>query len=148
MYFGLKKTMIKPKTKNKIKPVNYDLYLEYHCPDCGISHWLTLRESQTKGFKVVCVCDCVFGVKRINDIYIKYARKKSDIKPEAKDNSTKDLLDKDNLYRKCIATLSQYSFSEEEIGDIVKNTIDSDESSAIVDIVKACITKFGEKNNA
>lgn len=140
--------MINPKIKNKIKPVNCDIHLEYRCPDCGISHWLNLRECQTSGFKVVCVCNCVFGVKRIDDIRIKYARKKSDTKPIEKDNPKKDRPDKDDLYHKCMTTLSQYSFSEEEIGDILKNTIDLDESSTVIDIVKTCITKFGEKNNA
>lgn len=149
LYFGLKKTMTNPKIKNKIKPVNYDIHLEYKCPDCATSHWLTLRESKTKGFRVVCVCDCVFSVKRINDIRIKYVSNKSLRKTEVKEpEKLPHGSAADDLYNKCMITLSQYSFSEEEMGDILKETINSGQLSTIVDIVKACVTKFGEKNNA
>jgi phage FluMu protein Com len=129
------------KIKN-LKPVSLDAYLEYKCPECGISHWLSLKESQTKGFKVVCVCDTIFMVKPIEDIRISY-------KEQEKINSvkTEDKANKDDYYVKCLKVLSQYGFSEDEMGDIIKQTIaSSSDDNDIVSIVKICIQKFGEQN--
>lgn len=127
----------------KIKPVNHDMYLEYRCPECQASHWLTLKESQTKGFKVVCICDHVFQVKRIEDIKILYVSKKQ--QDNSKDTIINNTLD---IYHKCIKVLEQYSFSEEEMRDIVKETVSMNQQASLVDMVKLCIAKFGEKNNA
>lgn len=62
------------KTWKNQKPIDTDAHFKYRCPDkdCGLSHWLSLKESQTKNFKVVCSCGTIFTPKRIFKIKIAY----------------------------------------------------------------------------
>jgi len=72
--------------KEKIqKPIEYDISFKYICQNCGYSHWLFLREVQTKGFKVVCDCLEIFQPANISGIDIVYENeqeKQSELKAE------------------------------------------------------------------
>jgi len=60
----------------RVKPAKYDIHFEYVCPAlCGNKHWLSLRESQQKHFRVVCDCGEVFKLKTIEGITINFVPK-------------------------------------------------------------------------
>ena len=65
--------MITKITKNQ-KPISLDVHLKYRCPNnnCGYEHWLSLLETQTKNFKIVCDCGTVFKPKKIKTLKIIY----------------------------------------------------------------------------
>lgn len=64
--------------KKNQKPIEYDAQFRYICPNinCGFDHWLSLKQCQTKNFKVVCDCGKIFKPKRISNIQIKYLKTK------------------------------------------------------------------------
>lgn len=68
------------KIKNQ-KPISLDVHLKYRCPNhnCGYEHWLSLLETQTQNFKIVCECGSVFKPKRINKIKVIYKDNKKKI---------------------------------------------------------------------
>ena len=109
--------MIKQKLKNQ-KPIDIDAHFKYRCPNCGGDHWLSLKESQTKNFKIACDCNIVFKPKRIKNIKIEYLIKDKIIKDSKKENTiaidsqskpiNKSVLDQ------CCKLLSQYGFTKEE----------------------------------
>lgn len=74
-----------------VKPCESSVDLKYVCPNsnCMDIHWITLREAQTKNFKIVCFCGTVFKPKRIENVTINYARTiKDKPKPEKTNNKT------------------------------------------------------------
>lgn len=123
-----------------LRPTKIEGHLEYRCPNCSLEHWLTLRETQTKGFKVVCTCDTVFGVKTVDKLKIKYKNK-----PNPIDSTTQKVPDIE-LVNKCMAALGSYGFEKSEIEPIVIDAIRNVKSQNILDIVKACIINFGVKH--
>lgn len=58
--------------KNNLKPIEVDAHFKYRCPKCGWDRWISLKEAQTKNFKIVCDCNTTFKPKRIKNIGIKY----------------------------------------------------------------------------
>lgn len=54
------------------KPIEIDAHFKYRCPksSCGYDHWLSLKETQTKNFKIVCDCGYVFRSKQIKKLKI------------------------------------------------------------------------------
>jgi len=69
--------MKKTTTKKNQKPIELDAQFRFICPniDCGFDHWLTLKQCQTKNFKVVCDCGNVFKPKQIINVKIQYKNK-------------------------------------------------------------------------
>ena len=77
---------MKTKKKNQ-KPIDIEANLKYRCPkpSCGFDHWLSLKESQAKGFKIVCDCGFVFKPKQISKLKIVY---KENTKPIVKEDNS------------------------------------------------------------
>jgi hypothetical protein len=50
-----------------LKPIDHNVDLIYEC-ECGQHRWLTLKEAQTTGFKIVCSCGIVSTVDPIVDV--------------------------------------------------------------------------------
>lgn len=110
--------MKKTKTKNQ-KPIELDVHLKYQCPNskCGYCHWLSLVETQTKNFKVVCDCGQVFKPKLIKTLKILYNKTRAPVvNSETVVKETTVPLD---LYRKCATILTGYGFSESETLSLV-----------------------------
>lgn len=122
------------------KPTKIDAHLEYLCPNCQSVHWLSLKEAQTKGFRVVCSCDTVFMVKTIESIKIKHKKLIKKITP----TETKTI--NDNLIDKCVKALEQYGFEKEEIKSVVEQTINDLKTTNIVEIIKSCLITIGVNN--
>lgn len=87
------------------KPISLDLHLQYRCSECDQEKWLSLVETQTKRFKVVCDCGNVFSPKQIDTIKIVYKNKTP---PKNKSEFPEEYI------RKCTKSLMLYGFSEKE----------------------------------
>lgn len=107
--FGAKKM----KTIKNQKPISLDVHLKYRCPnsDCSNEHWLSLRESKTKRFKVVCSCSTIFEPAQIQKIKIQY-------KPQ---KLTKKLAEIPEVLLKQVSDiLVSYGFTKQEAENKVK----------------------------
>jgi|694.fasta_scaffold139653_5 hypothetical protein len=107
--------MIKKKKKNQ-KPIEIDAHFKYRCPksNCGFDHWLSLKECQTKDFKIVCDCGFVFKPKKISKIKIVY----SDIKLADNKEQPAKIIEKPKIpvdfKNDCGKLLISYGFTKEE----------------------------------
>lgn len=101
----------------KQRPVSVDASFKYICPNesCGCDHWLFLAETQTKNFKVVCECGCVFKPKTIDNIKILYKKKRQNT-PAKNTNISKTLLNQ------CCNVLVSYGFDKTEALSLLELT--------------------------
>jgi len=113
----------------QIKPIDIDASFLYKCPseNCGVDHWLFLREVKTKNFKIVCDCGTVFKPKTIYDIKIKYSKKskikqKPNAKKDAVEHNRSELTIPVDLLNRCVKILVQYGFENQEAKDILTQT--------------------------
>jgi uncharacterized protein YbcC (UPF0753/DUF2309 family) len=103
------------KKKNQ-KPIEIDAHFKYRCPksNCGFDHWLSLKECQTKDFKIVCDCGFVFKPKKISKIKIVY----SDIKLADNKEQPAKIIEKPKIpvdfKNDCGKLLISYGFTKEE----------------------------------
>jgi hypothetical protein len=121
--------MITKPTKNQ-KPISLDVHLKYRCPNnnCGYEHWLSLLETQTKNFKIVCDCGMVFKPKKIKTLKIIYddnLLKPDDSskpleKPEIK--SPDQPKPNESLLNKAIPCLVDLGFTKQEAIDALTST--------------------------
>lgn len=110
------------KIKNQ-KPISLDVHLKYRCPnrDCGYEHWLSLLETQTKNFKVVCECGILFKPKVIDNIKIIYKKKKKEQEqPKPIEKTTSQL--NTQLINQAALSLVSLGFSKEEAIDLLQKT--------------------------
>lgn len=139
--------MLNKKTKYQ-KPIDYDAHLKYKCPDhnCGFDHWLSLKESQTKNFKVVCDCGLVFRVKRIKRIKILYSEPNKNLSknnPIKQPKTIKQDLPSDLLQKGCEALIN-YGFTKNESKDLLTKAFQEKQIFDIVELIKLALTKVGE----
>lgn len=135
------------------KPTKIDLHLKYKCPnsDCSYEHWLSLKETQTKNFKVVCDCGTIFKPKRIKTIKICYDEPqiKQEVAEPKEQQSTEPLLEKESIripvdiLDKGSKILNQYGFTTAESEDLIRKSYEKDPTTDIVLLVKNCIKLFG-----
>lgn len=119
--------MINNIQKNQ-KPIDIDAHLKYRCPNvrCNSDIWLTLKEAQTKNFKVVCdYCDTIFKPKRIVKIKIEYY-KKSKIITNSIETPIEQKIEiqqpqiSERLLTLCSKTLMDYGFTKQEAHDLLR----------------------------
>lgn len=125
------------KTKTTIqKPIDLDIHLKYRCSNtqCGYYHWLSLIETQTKNFKVVCDCGTVFKPKRVSRCKILY--KTAAKKHPKHDSTTTETKPSVDILDKCSKILSSYGFTETEIQDLVEQAYDKCATTDIVVLIK------------
>lgn len=153
--------MIKHKKKN-LKPINYSVNFIYSCPSCSLEHWLSLKETQTKGFKVVCDCGVVFRVRLIKDIKILYDTKKPKPQPtstvikqefpkeaeikEIKVEQPKPKIES-NLLNKCSSILINYGFTKEESDNLIISAFEKNPMNNCTELVKYTISNIGDLKN-
>lgn len=120
-----------------LRPIDQDVHFKYKCPVCGINHWLSLEETKTKGFKVVCDCKSVLRVKKIQDIKIKYQKQQAKPNIELSKSHTD----------KAIAVLTNYGFSLEECQQLI-SSCNIQKNDTVANIVKKSLAyKLGEIQN-
>lgn len=134
--------------KTNQKPISLDLHLKYRCPnvDCGYTHWLSLQETQTKNFQVVCDCGLVFSPKRIQQVRIKYHKKKIISKIEEQTELTPEIKNsiEVSVLEKCVKALIQYGFTKLESEDLVNRSFEIVQNNDIGLIMKKCLELIGE----
>lgn len=130
LFFGLKMNI-----KKNQKPIECDIHLQYRCPECYNIHWLSMLETSTKNFKVVCDCGCVFRVKRTTGFKLQYASKSSKSKPEKKESKPKPVIPNDLLSRG-IQTLLPYGFTKEESKELISKAYSINPVNDITLLVK------------
>jgi len=111
------------KIKNQ-KPISLDVHLRYRCPNnnCGYEHWLSLLETQTKNFKVVCECGTVFRPKRIEKIKVVYDHKKQKmVKKEKFVEQSKPQIN-NSLINQAVPSLVDLGFTRLEAVDLLSKT--------------------------
>lgn len=111
------------KIKNQ-KPISLDVHLKYRCPnnDCGYEHWLSLLETQTKNFKVVCECGTVFRPKQIEKIKVVYDQKKQkEAKKEKPVEKTTPQIN-NSLINQAAPSLIDLGFTKLEAIDLLSKT--------------------------
>jgi len=133
------------KTKN-IKPYDFDIQLMYKCPDCNLEHWLSLKETQVKGFKIVCDCGHIFSVKTIKGIDIVFETKKPvEIEPEIVESVPeipKEKLVPQDLINKCVPALTNYGFTKKEAEELIKSTYQKNDFTDIGEFLKLCFASI------
>jgi hypothetical protein len=134
-------------TKTKLKsqqPIEIDASFKYKCPseNCDNEHWLFIRQTQVKNFKIVCECGLVFKPKQIKNIKIIYE------KPISKRKKTEDIIDSIpvDLLNQCAKVLSGYGFDLDEAKELIKQSYNSSKTNDVGSLIKNVLKSFGEKN--
>ena len=143
------------KTKTKtIKPIDSSVSLIYACPKCSQQHWISLKASQTKGYKIVCDCDEVFRPKRVNKIKILYVtngikqtgnEKINDI--EAIKNTSPINNIPADLLESCVSVLSGYGFTKSEASELIKQTYKTHNKKDVISLIKLSLSSNIGVNN-
>lgn len=144
-------------TKKSLKPISLDAHFKYECPntECSIQHWLSLKETKVKNFKVVCDCGTIFSPKRIAKVKIFYS--KSKIKKEAPvntDSSNKKQESADSevvkipidLLDRSAKILSMYGFTDKEARELLVDSYGKAKTEDIGTLVKYTLETFGGKH--
>jgi hypothetical protein len=135
--------MIKTNLKSQ-KPIEVDASFKYKCPseNCDNEHWLFIRQTQVKNFKIVCECGLVFKPKQIKNIKIIYE------KPTKKRKASEDIVDSISvdLLNQCAKVLSGYGFDLDESKELIKQSYDSCKTNDVGSLIKNALKSFGEKN--
>ena len=121
--------------KKNQKPIEYDIHLQYRCPQCYNIHWLSLLETSTKNFKVVCDCGCIFKVKRTIGFKLQYASKTTKPKLEKEKLKSKPVISNDLLNRG-VQALLPYGFTKEESKDLISKAYSINPIDDITILVK------------
>lgn len=121
------------------KPIDIDVSFKYLCPQCNLEHWLFLRETQTKNYKVVCECGQVFTPKRIKKLRIIYNNKTQSAKKTIK--LPLDILDE------CTKILVGYGFDSKKSAKIIELAYKQIKLTDIPSLIKMAIKLFGDNRN-
>jgi DNA-directed RNA polymerase subunit RPC12/RpoP len=158
---------MKKTTRNKvynIKPKNHDISFEYICPECGISHWLTSIEADTKLFKIACDCGLILIPARITDVKFKYHKyeqhqstnskqhessrvAKASDSPTINTKSDEEILSDETLL-KTTAYLEDYGFEKIEANELVKQSFAQLKTNNVLDLLRHTLQSLGASNNA
>lgn len=135
------------------KPIDIDAHLLYVCknPNCRYSHWISLKESQTKNFKMVCDCGTIYSPKLIDKIKIIYKKDKVESKenikaPTTQNKSNPKEIDLE-LLNKSVQILVGYGFTKIESEQLVRNTYSINPIDNCVLLIKKVLESFGENIN-
>lgn len=117
--------------KSRQKPIDFNVVLQYKCPECDNDYWITYLQASTKNFKMVCDCGTVFKPKRIVDLKLKFEKK---IKTKIQQSDQNTTIPND-LLNNCVNVLIGYGFDKKEAKELVTTTFDKNPSSNSVSIL-------------
>lgn len=140
---------IKQTLKKNQKPIERDASFRYICPniDCRFDHWLSLKQVQTKNFKVVCDCGSVFKPKTILKIKIIYQKDKESQKKQIPQQESTETKQSDKFNTIAISLLVKYGFSELESETLVNKAISKCQDSNVASFVKYILANLKELEN-
>jgi hypothetical protein len=141
------------KKKNQ-KPIEIDAHFRYKCPNtnCGCTHWLTFKETQTKNFKVVCDCGSIFKPKQIATIKIKYYQP---IEPVIETNNpvivTEPKIEPpkqepqipEKMLAICSKTLIDYGFTQKEAHNLLRQSFILNPTDSAFDLINYTLNMLG-----
>jgi DNA-directed RNA polymerase subunit RPC12/RpoP len=128
--------------KTNQKPIEHDVHLKYLCKKCGQIHWLSLKESSTKHFKIVCDCGNIFGVKRTSRIKILYSKvSKTSTTTKSPPTSTPQPIP-DSLLSQGIGVLLPYGFTKKEASELLEKTYMLHPTQDIASLVKESLSSL------
>jgi len=130
------------------EPSGADVYLKYVCPngDCLDIQWLTLKESKTKNYKIVCdCCGKVYKPKRVKTFSVQYYEdiRTEKTKPTIKAQETKPDL---RFLEEAKKTLISFGFDKDEASDMISNEYEKSKWTNPATLVKNSLDFFGVKN--
>ncbi|NBQ16956.1 hypothetical protein EBU24_01425 [bacterium] len=128
------------KTKNRQKPIEFDIHLKYPCKKCYQHHWLSYKEAGTKNFKIVCDCGHTFKVKRVIKFLLLYE------KPQAKQvTAPKELTVQTistELLDKSIKLLIGYGFTKSEANSLIQDSYSKNPTEDFALLVKQVLSSL------
>lgn len=127
-----------------LKPTELNIHLKYTCPTCSIDHWLSLDESKTKGYLIVCDCKSILKVKLVHSLMVKFHKKKKSIKTTESDKVAETSKIDVALLSKCCTILSSYGYEKSEIEPLVSKTYENSPTTDIKTLVKNTLMKIGD----
>lgn len=142
---------MKTKFRKNQKPIEIDAHFKYRCPQssCGFDHWLSLKQCQTKGFKVVCDCGYVFKPKRISKIKIVYADiqliPKTEKPPETEKTIEKPKIPVD-FKNSCVKLLVSYGFTKDESVSLCEKAFEKNPVTSSGLLIKYILQNLEELN--
>ena len=149
---------MKKKIRKNVESIEIDAHLRYMCknPDCGYTHWLSLKQTQTKNFKVVCDCGFIFKPKQILSLKVIYRAPKKQSEPVVDEKrhfvslSAIAAQQQDislDVLNKCIKTLVGYGFTKPESEQLLRNSFRQNPVDDCVLLIKQTLETLGENNN-
>lgn len=118
------------------KPIEYDVSFKYICQNCGGSHWLFLREVQTKGFKIVCDCLEIFQPATISGIDIIYETDR------AKPLEQKSELSVSTI-ESCAKSLAKLGYEIDECKEMIIKSFEAIGTDDAKAIIEYSLSNFG-----
>jgi len=139
---------MKTKFRKNQKPIDIDVHFKYRCSksSCGSEHWLSLRESQTKGFKIVCDCGYIFRPKRISKIQIVYANILSVKKPDEPTQTIEKPKIAVDLQNDCVKLLVGYGFTKDESVSLCEKAFEKNPVTSSGLLIKYILQNLEELN--
>jgi len=138
--------------KNKrLRPIDQDVHLKYRCLKCSVDHWLSIKETQTKGFRIVCDCGEILRVKlveKIDIIYQQTPKKETPLPVVIETPAPEKIIETiplDLLTQSCTILLG-YGFDIIEAEILLVSTFNEKPIYTCVDLIKQALKNFGEKN--
>lgn len=144
------------------KPIEIDCHIKYLCPNnkCNQFHWLSLAESRTKDFIIVCGCGESFKVKQIDKIRIRYKQhinSKKNEPPVAQTETLEieelpvpdpNLFDAKDFINDCAYSLVSFGFSQKEAINLLTQSYNKHPTQNHTELIKqTLLDTFGEKNH-
>jgi uncharacterized protein YbcC (UPF0753/DUF2309 family) len=127
------------KIKN-LKPVDVIADLRYRCPNCAIDHWVSLKESRTSNFLIVCDCDTIIKPKRIKTIIVQYAvdsqNKNLPEKKVEKQNTNQNIIDQANKI------LKTYGFTSNESIEIIAKYTSEEKYDSVKPLIEKILSNL------
>jgi hypothetical protein len=142
---------MKTKIKKIQKPIDVDVHFKYRCPEpkCGYEHWLSLKESQTKNFKIVCDCGYVYKPKRISTIKIVYEDIQQTPKIEKPTEANK-VIEKPKIpvdfKNSCVKLLVSYGFTKDESISLCEKAFEKNPVTSSGLLIKYVLQNLEELN--
>ena len=133
-------------TINKIKnlrPTETDGSFKYTCPNCSSDYWVSLKQVRCKDFVIVCDCDTILKPKLVEQIKIRYKKKKE--KTPSANKTSEDVIDSGILDR-CCKSLMSYGFDKEEATKLIQKAYKDTNNTDCAALVKMSLSNFGENN--
>jgi DNA-directed RNA polymerase subunit RPC12/RpoP len=137
---------IKTIQKNQ-KPIDQDIHLKYICNTCDAKHWLSLTETQTKNYKIVCDCGSVIKPKRITNIKFIYSKKKRQSPQITKIDEKVEQTVPVDLFKKCTTILVGYGYDAVEAQNLVKKCYLEFPNSSCAELIKQILKYIGSQHH-